>query len=215
MFSSIIDDINVDNIDITSFMDAVRDAGTVALFTFGGFLLFSLIIAIVVARKAGYSGWWGAVVVLVPVIGTLVFIILALLKWPALKQRDEAMRVLKDHGIPLPSQQRLAEREAEARAKLEADAQRRAEQARMDREKAERTRDEMRAQNQPAAVAAAPAAAPPATTPATPPPAPAEKPASKPSTGTTAAKKPAAKKPTTKTPASKPAASTEEPTKDA
>jgi hypothetical protein len=201
MFSSSIDDINFDDIDVSSFTDALRDAGIAALIIFGSILLLSLIIGIVVARKAGYSGWWGAVVVLVPFIGPIVFVILALLKWPALKQRDEALRVLKDHGIPLPSQQRLAEREAENRAKLEADAQRRAEQARLDREKAERTRDEMRAQNQPAAVTATPAAAsaakPSTTRPAT--------------TGKTAtAKTPPAAKPVDEAPASK-----EEPTKDA
>lgn len=222
MFSSSYD---LSDIDTEGIWDAIVDAGTVALIVMGGIFLFSLILGIVVAKKAGYSGWWGAIVVLVPVIGTLVFVILALLKWPALKERDEALRVLRDHGIPLPSQQRLAEREAENRAKLEADAQRRAEIARAEREKAERTRDAMRAQNQPAAAAAAPAAAAPA-------PAPADKPAdapaataskpqaTKPTTGSTAAKKPAAKKPTTKTPvtkapASKPATSAEQTTKDA
>jgi hypothetical protein len=41
------------------------------------------------------------IAVLVPVIGPLLFLVFAVLKWPALQERDRAIALLEEKGIPL------------------------------------------------------------------------------------------------------------------
>jgi amino acid transporter len=62
-------------------------------------------LAMLIARRAGYSHWLGALAVLVPVLGTLLVLLFALFKWPVAKQRDAAFDLLKKNGIPLPIKQ--------------------------------------------------------------------------------------------------------------
>ncbi len=61
-------------------------------------IVLSLIAAIIVARKAGYSHWLGIIAVLVPGAGPLMFLFFALAKWPVVKQRDEAIALLESKG---------------------------------------------------------------------------------------------------------------------
>jgi len=65
------------------------------------FMIILLISAVLVARKAGYSHWLGVIAVLVPVIGPLLFLVFAIVKWPALDQRDRALALLEEKGIEL------------------------------------------------------------------------------------------------------------------
>ena len=69
---------------------------TVAVYT-----VIALVAAILIARKAGYSHWLGVIAVAVPLAGLVFILIFAFVKWPALKQRDEALALLKKNGLSL------------------------------------------------------------------------------------------------------------------
>ena len=118
----------------------LNTSGDVALVV--GIIVFvlSLIIAIVVSKKAGYSGWWGAIGVLVPPLGLILAILLALLKWPALMERDEALGILKSQGLTLPSRERRAIKDAERRKRDEVDARKQMEKAQVGRRRADAER---------------------------------------------------------------------------
>src|SRR5690606_5137742 len=62
----------------------------------------SLVAAMLVARKAGYSHYLGALAILVPVLGTVLILAFAVVRWPALKERDDAFALLKKNNIALP-----------------------------------------------------------------------------------------------------------------
>jgi hypothetical protein len=151
----------------TRVADFLETAGWTALIVAAAVLVLTLVFSIVIARKAGYSGWWGALAALVPGLGFILFLLFAMLKWPSLKERDEAIGVIEANDLMLPSRERAAVREAERRKQIEEDARRRMEQARIDREKAEaesaRYRRAQAADESAASPAAAPAAAPAAT----------------------------------------------------
>jgi len=66
------------------------------------YVVLSLIAAVLVARKAGYSHWLGVIAVLVPVVGPVVILLFAFLKWPALRERDAAKALLKKNNLALP-----------------------------------------------------------------------------------------------------------------
>jgi hypothetical protein len=71
-----------------------------------GVVLYSviaLVAAILVARKAGYSHWLGVIAVTVPIAGAVFILIFAFVKWPALKERDAALALLKKNGLSLPA----------------------------------------------------------------------------------------------------------------
>jgi len=85
-----------------------------------GLSLLVLVASIAIAKKAGYSGWWGALFALVWPISWLLFGLFAVFKWPILKERDEALRVLKEHNLVTPSQLRHAEKAAKSSAALTA-----------------------------------------------------------------------------------------------
>jgi len=65
------------------------------------YAVIALISAILIARKAGYSHWLGVIAVAVPVVGPVFILIFAFVKWPALKERDAALALLKKHGLAL------------------------------------------------------------------------------------------------------------------
>ncbi len=65
------------------------------------YLVLALIAAVLVARKAGYSHWLGVIAVLVPAVGAIVVLLFAFVKWPALRERDAAKALLKEHGLSL------------------------------------------------------------------------------------------------------------------
>jgi hypothetical protein len=65
------------------------------------YLVISLVAAILVARKAGYSHWLGVIAVAVPAVGLVFVLIFAFVKWPALKERDAAVALLKKHGLSI------------------------------------------------------------------------------------------------------------------
>ncbi|NTV40084.1 MAG: hypothetical protein HGA51_09060, partial [Demequinaceae bacterium] len=44
-----------------TFTDYLQDFGQITFFSLIALLVLSLVVAIVVAKKAGYSGWWGAI----------------------------------------------------------------------------------------------------------------------------------------------------------
>lgn len=71
-----------------------------------GFILYAviaLVAAVLIARKAGYSHWLGVIAVAVPFVGPVFILIFAFVKWPALKQRDDALALLKKNGLSLPT----------------------------------------------------------------------------------------------------------------
>ena len=65
------------------------------------YLVISLVAAILIARKAGYSHWLGVIAVAVPAVGLVFVLIFAFVKWPALKERDAALALLKKNGLSL------------------------------------------------------------------------------------------------------------------
>lgn len=65
-----------------------------------------LVSAVFIARKAGYSPWLGVIAVAVPVVGPLFILAFAMLKWPALKERDAARALLESKGIEAPKSAR-------------------------------------------------------------------------------------------------------------
>ena len=193
MFTSIDDVTPIDSTEVGNrIADFLQTAGQIALFTTIALFVVYLILAIVIAKKAGYSGWWGALAVLVPPVGVLLVLLFALLKWPALKQRDEALGILKANDLTLPSDERAAIKEAERKQQIEDEARRRMEKAQADRVKAEADREKFReAQARDAAtrVASANAAAI------------AAAPEGKPADATEVKAEPSAKKPDAKRPA--------------
>jgi hypothetical protein len=71
--------------------------------------VIALVSAILVARKAGYSHWLGVIAVAVPVVGLIFVLMFAFVKWPALKERDAALALLKKNGLALESPQPAAD----------------------------------------------------------------------------------------------------------
>jgi hypothetical protein len=67
------------------------------------YAVIALVAAILVARKAGYSHWLGVIAVMVPIAGAVFILIFAFVKWPALKERDAALALLKKNGLSLPA----------------------------------------------------------------------------------------------------------------
>ncbi len=65
------------------------------------YLVISLVAAILIARKAGYSHWLGVIAVAVPAVGLVFVLIFAFVKWPALKERDAALALLKKNGLSI------------------------------------------------------------------------------------------------------------------
>jgi hypothetical protein len=144
--------------------DYLNDFGQITFFSLIGLTVLSLIVAIVVAKKAGYSGWWGAIAVLFPPLGIVLVLLMALLKWPALKQRDEALGILTANDLTLPSEERKAVKEAERKLAIEDAARKRMEKAQAAREKADAERarfaaSEAKRASDAAAIAAASVAA--------------------------------------------------------
>lgn len=218
MFTSIDDVTPIDSTEVGNRVaDFLQTAGQIALITTAALFVVYLFMAIVITKKAGYSGWWGALAVLVPPLGVLLVLLFAFLKWPALKQRDEALGILKTNDLTLPSQERAAIKEAERRQQVEDEARRRMEKAQADRVKAEADREKFReAQARDAAtrVASANAAAIAGASEAKPADAPAATPESKSAdvpaaTSETSAKKLAVKKPAAATPDAAPEAKPE------
>jgi hypothetical protein len=124
-----------------SLADYLNSYGQVTFFALIALAIISLVVAIVVAKKAGYSGWWGAIAVLFPPAGLVLVLLLAMFKWPALKERDEALGVLASHEMTLPSHERKAIKEAERKRVIEDAARKRMEKAQADREKADAERE--------------------------------------------------------------------------
>lgn len=65
------------------------------------YVVISLVAAILIARKAGYSHWLGVIAVAVPVVGVVFVLLFAFIKWPALKERDAALALLKKNGLSI------------------------------------------------------------------------------------------------------------------
>lgn len=65
------------------------------------YAIIALVSAILIARKAGYSQWLGVIAVAVPVAGPVFILIFAFVKWPALKERDAALALLKKNKLSL------------------------------------------------------------------------------------------------------------------
>ncbi len=65
------------------------------------YVLIALVSAILIARKAGYSQWLGVIAVAVPIAGPVFILIFAFVKWPALKERDAALALLKKNGLSI------------------------------------------------------------------------------------------------------------------
>jgi len=219
MFTSIDDVTPIDSTEVGNRVaDFLQTAGQIALITTAAIFVLSLFMAIAISKKAGFSGWWGALAVLVPPLGVLLVLLFAFLKWPALKQRDEALGILKANDLTLPSEERAAIKEAERKQQIEDEARRRMEKAQADRVKAEADREKFReaqardAATRVASANAAAIAAAPETKPADAPEAtPDAKPADAPAAATAATAEEPAKKPSAK----KPAAAKAEATPDA
>jgi|GEM_PF-974593 len=142
MYSSINDVVPIDPDKAgKSLADYLNSYGQVTFFALIALAIVSLVVAIVIAKKAGYSGWWGAIAVLFPPAGLVLVLLLALFKWPALKERDEALGVLASHEMTLPSHERKAIKEAERKRAIEDAARKRMEKAQAEREKADAERE--------------------------------------------------------------------------
>lgn len=63
-------------------------AGGVLLLIWLAVAVFSIFLAVRIASKAGYSGWWG-VLALVPCVGVFVLIAFAFAKWPVQAELDD------------------------------------------------------------------------------------------------------------------------------
>lgn len=131
-------------VDANDVVDTAREwylsTGAVAFIVTGLVVLLGLVSSIAIAKKAGYSGWWGTLFFLVPVLGPILFVLFALLKWPAIKERDEALGLLRERDIPLPSHERALLKEEERKRAIEEQARRNMEKAQRAREKAEAER---------------------------------------------------------------------------
>jgi hypothetical protein len=124
-----------------SVADFLHSYGQVTFFALITLAIVGLVVAIVIAKKAGYSGWWGAIAVLFPPAGLVLVLLLALFKWPALKERDEALGVLAAHDLMLPSHERKAIKDADRKRAIEDAARKRMEKAQAEREKADAERE--------------------------------------------------------------------------
>ncbi|HZL80433.1 MAG TPA: hypothetical protein VFC06_00580 [Demequina sp.] len=86
MFTSIDDVTPIDSNEVGNRVaDFLQTTGQIMLITMAAVFVLYLVIAIVIAKKAGYSGWWGALAVLVPPLGVL----LALLEGRPLEERKQ------------------------------------------------------------------------------------------------------------------------------
>ena len=65
------------------------------------YAVLAVVAAILIARKAGYSHWLGVIAAMVPIVGAIFVLIFAFVKWPALKERDAALALLKKNGLSL------------------------------------------------------------------------------------------------------------------
>ena len=128
-----------------SVTDYLHDFGQITFFSLIAFAVLGLILAIVLAKKAGYSGWWGAIAVLFPPVGIILALLFALLKWPSLKERDEALGILASNDLTLPSHERKAIKESERKLAIEDAARKRMEKAQANREKADAQREKFAA----------------------------------------------------------------------
>ena len=72
------------------------------------YVVVGLLSAVLISRKAGYSHWLGVIAVAVPLLGPLLVLVFAFLKWPALKQRDAALALLAKNGLSIESPKRAA-----------------------------------------------------------------------------------------------------------
>ena len=169
--------------------DWYQTAGVWALVLTVLFFLLWLVAAIAIAKKAGFSGWWGALFILVPFISWILFGLFAILKWPVTKQRDEARGVVRSNDLTLPSEERAAIKEAERKQAIEDQARRNMEKAQAERIKAEEAKARFAASSQ-----ALKTAAPAADAKAAPAPAASSSTAEQPPSGAVKADKPAAKK---------------------
>ena len=59
--------------------------------------LIGFVTAVIVTRKAGYSGWLGVLIIGVPFVGPFIMLV-ALLKWPLERERDRAVDALEKAG---------------------------------------------------------------------------------------------------------------------
>lgn len=149
--------------------DWYQTAGVWALVLTVLFFLLWLVAAIAIAKKAGFSGWWGALFILVPFISWILFGLFAILKWPVTKQRDEARGVVRGNDLTLPSEEKAAIKEAERKQAIEDQARRNMEKAQAERIKAEEAKARFAASSQASKTPATPADATPAAARAVPP----------------------------------------------
>lgn len=141
----------------TSVAERIISWGLASIIVGALLLALMFVASIAIAKKAGYSGWWGAIFVLAWPIGWLFLGIFAILKWPALKERDEAFAVLREHDLTIPMQDRRAIREEKRRLAAEQQAQRDLEKAQAARLKAEAERAKLAARGAETAPEAGPA----------------------------------------------------------
>jgi hypothetical protein len=109
-------------------------------------IALAFVASIAVAKKAGYSGWWGAIFVLAWPFAWFFIAIFAVLKWPVVKERDEALAVLRENNLTIPRHDRRAVREQKKVLAAETEAQRNVEKAQAARVKAESERSKFESQ---------------------------------------------------------------------
>lgn len=150
----------------TSIADRIISWGLASLIVSILLVALLFVASIAIAKKAGYSGWWGAIFVLAWPFAWLFLGIFAVLKWPALKERDEAFAVLRENNLTTPSHDRKAVREERRKREAEEQAERDVEKAKAARLKAEAEQSKLQARTstpqkgvaaQPGADSAAPA----------------------------------------------------------
>lgn len=131
---------------LTETADQIAAWGIGSLIVVVLLIVLAFAASIAVAKKAGYSGWWGAIFVLAWPVGWLFLAIFAVLKWPVVKERDEALAVLRENNLTIPRHDRRAVREQKKVLAAEAEAQRNVEKAQAARIKAEAERNKFEAQ---------------------------------------------------------------------
>lgn len=117
--------------------DFLESAGLIAVWSAAAVWLLVLLLAVVVVHKAGFSAWWAVLGVLLPPLGLLLLIVFALAKWPVHRERDEALSLIKENDLILPSHAARAQRDAERARQYEEEARLRMERAQADRAKAD------------------------------------------------------------------------------
>jgi hypothetical protein len=122
-----VDPVVTSTVDDPTLSERIADAGWWAVLGVAVYFVLTALVAIAISKKAGYSGWWGFFAVAVPVIGPILVLIFALLKWPSLRERDEAVGLLAANGIALPSKAGAAAKESTRLAQVEEQARQRVE----------------------------------------------------------------------------------------